>query len=482
MSSTLGIFSNVGAATVTTTGRHPLRYTTFVCVCAALGGLLFGFDIAVISGTIPALRRQFGLDQWLEGILVASALIGCMLGSAAAGPVSDRVGRKNALMIASFLFIVTGLGCAFAPDRISLLSFRFIGGVGIGVASMVCPLYISEISPAGVRGRMVTLFQFAIAIGICASLLSNVALEWLSRHSPPAANHGLYQWMFVDQVWRAMFLATTLPAALFALATLFIPESPRWLVMVGRERRAREVLELIQGKDTAEESLRDIRVTIGAETGRFSDLFSTRWRKALGIAVFLALVSEFSGITVVLYYGPDILNRAGVRLSDALGGFVIIGVVKMLFTVVALWLIDRAGRRPLLFWGTLGCCMALASLGMLFALHWTSGPVLVALICMFCASFAFSIGPIKWVIMSEIFPTQIRGRAVAVATTAVWLADAVVNYLFPWARETWGAALCFFVFAAVLLPQIFFARFMMPETKGRTLEEIERFDLVPVKP
>jgi len=269
-------------------------------------------------------------------------------------------------------------------------------------------------------------------------------------------------------------LAATLPAVLFALATLFIPESPRWLAMVGRERRAREVLARIEGKDAAEESILGIRATITDATGRFSELLRARWRKALVVAIFLALVSEFSGITVVLYYGPDILTQAGLQLSDALSGFVIIGAVKMLFTMVALWRIDRTGRRPLLFWGTIGCCVALASLGVFFALQQTSGIALVTLIGLFCAFFAFSVGPIKWVVISEIFPTRIRGRAVAAATTAIWLADAVANYLFPWARDTYGASMCFFAFALVLASQILFVRFIMPETRGRTLEEIER--------
>lgn len=451
-----------------------LRYVTFVCVVAALGGLLFGFDTVVIGGTVPAVKAQFALDRWLEGLFVASALIGCMFGSAVAGPVSDAVGRKKVLILSSILFLATGLGCAFAWDKFSLLTFRFIGGMGIGVASMVCPLYISEISPAHVRGRMVTLFQFAITIGICVCLFSNAAMEWLSRHGTPGAAAGLYQWMVVDQVWRSMFLMATLPAIFFAALTLFIPESPRWLAKVGQEGLAREILTRVGGSAAAEKSLSEIRAAIAEETGKFSDLFQPGPRKALGVAVFLSLVSELSGVTVVLYYGPDILNQAGAKLSDALGGFVIIGIVNMLFTIIALWLMDRAGRRVLLFWGTLGCSLVLATIGALFAFQQTTGPLLVGLICLFMAFFAFSIGPVKWVMMSEIFPTKIRGRAIALATVAVWLGDTITNYLFPWARETWGPALCFFAFAAVLVPQLFFARLIMPETKGRTLEEIER--------
>jgi MFS transporter, SP family, arabinose:H+ symporter len=450
-----------------------MGYLTFVCVVAALGGLLFGFDTVVIGGTVPAVKRQFLFDQWLEGLFVASALIGCMVGSAFAGPVSDAFGRKKVLILSSVLFLATGLGCALAWDKWSLLLFRFIGGTGIGVASMVCPLYISEISPARVRGRMVTLFQFAITIGICVCLFSNAAMEYLSRKGTPGAAGGLYQWMFVDQVWRSMFLMATLPAVFFAVLTLFIPESPRWLAKAGVLEKARDILARVAGLAAAERSLTEIRQAIAEETGRLADLFQAGARKALFVALFLSLVSELSGVTVVLYYGPDILNSAGVRLSEALGGFVIIGVCNMAFTVIALWLMDRAGRRPLLFWGTLGCAAVLATIGALFATHRSGGAILVALICLFFAFFAFSIGPIKWVMMAEIFPTKIRGRAVAIATVAVWLGDTITNYFFPWAREHWGPAICFFVFAAVLVPQLFFVWTVMPETKGRTLEEIE---------
>jgi MFS family permease len=270
-----------------------------------------------------------------------------------------------------------------------------------------------------------------------------------------------------------MFLAATLPALVFGIASFCVPESPRWLAKVGREERAREIFTCISGAEVAETSLREIRRAVAEEADQLSSLFRAPARKALGIAVFLAVFSELSGITVVLYYGPDLLNQSGVRLSQALGGFAIIGIIKAIFTLVAVWLIDRSGRRPLLFWGTVGCSVALAALGVAFALHHTGGVALVALICLFCAFFAFSMGPVKWVVISEIFPTRIRGRAIAISTFAVWLADAFTNSLFPWARETWGPATCFFAFALVLVPQIFFARRVLPETKGRTLEDIE---------
>ena len=450
-----------------------MAFLTFVCVVSAMGGLLFGFDTVVIGGTVPAVTAQFQFDDWLKGLFVSSALIGCMIGSGAAGSLSDAFGRKKVLILSSILFLATGVGCAFAWDKYSLLVFRFIGGTGIGVASMVCPLYISEISPAAVRGRMVTLFQFAITIGICVSLFSNAAIEYLQRQGAEGFP-GWYQWMVVDQVWRAMFVMATLPAVAFALLTFFIPESPRWLAKAGFESQAEAILRRVGGTQAAQKSMQEIRAAIAEETGTLSELFLPGPRKALFIAMFLAMVSEFSGVTVVLYYGPDILNNAGVRLGEALGGFVVIGIVNMLFTIIALWLMDHAGRRVLLFWGNLGCCLALAAIGALFAMQRSEGYLLVALICLFMACFAFSIGPIKWVMMSEIFPTRIRGRAIAIATVAVWLADTLYNLVYPMAQRSFGTAACFFLFAAVLIPQFFFVLWVMPETKGRTLEEIER--------
>jgi len=451
-----------------------MAYLTFICVVSALGGLLFGYDTVVISGTVTAVTKQFMLTEWLKGLFVAAALAGCMIGAGAAGSVSDAFGRKKVLILSSILFVATSAGCAIAWNAWSLLMFRLIGGMGIGVASMVCPLYISEVSPANVRGRMVTLFQFAITIGICISLFSNAALQHLSQVWASTDCSAICRWMVVNQTWRAMFFAAIVPSLLFAILALFIPESPRWLAKSGRSAEGEAVLRRVGGAEVARAAMVEIERTIQEETGTLSELFKPGLRKALFVALFLSMVSEFSGVTVVLYYGPDILNSAGVRLGDALGGFVVIGIVNMVFTLIAIWLMDRAGRRPLLFWGNLGCFIVLATIGSLFASGRSASLVLVGLICLFMACFAFSIGPIKWVVMSEIFPTRIRGRAVAIATVAVWLADTIYNYLFPFAQRTLGPATCFFIFASILIPQAFFVWKIMPETKGRTLEEIEK--------
>jgi sugar porter (SP) family MFS transporter len=378
--------------------------------------------------------------------------------------------------------LVSAIGCGMAWSAPSLIFFRWIGGVGVGFASMVCPLYISEISPPRLRGRLVTLFQFAITIGIFVAFLANAGWQSLSE-AGGGAEGGFYHWMVVSEVWRAMFTAEAIPAIAFFVLCLTIPETPRFLAKIGRDEKAMDILVHIGGRASAEMQMAEIREVLAQEEGRMSELFRPGFRKALFVALFLSIVSELSGVTVILYYGTQILSDAGVAFAAALGGFALVGLVNMLFTVFAIWLMDRAGRRPLLGLGTLGCCIALALLGVLFVSGRSSGVPIIALICMFMACFAFSIGPIKWVVMSEIFPTKIRGRAVAIATLAVWATDWVYNQAFPVVTEDFlfqrvaqstGIGIVFFFFAAVLVPQLLFVWTVMPETKNKTLEEIER--------
>lgn len=449
-------------------------YLTFVSIVSALGGLLFGFDTVVISGTLTHLKSQFSLSPAMEGWLVSSALLGCAIGAAIAGTLSDRFGRRLVLLVSGWLFVLCSVGCAFAWSVDILIWSRWIGGVGVGLASMVSPLYISEVSSPRLRGRMVTLFQFAITIGICLALLSNAWLQHLSTLRAGAPGRGVYHWMVVEQVWRGMFGMELIPSALFTLLCFVIPETPRWLIKVGRSGEALRILTRVGGAQVAEQELAEIQEAVQEESGSIAQLLGPGLRKALFVALFLAVVSELSGITVVFYYGPGILEKAGFSMGAALGGFVSIGLVNVLFTVVALWLMDSAGRRPLLFFGTVGAFLALAMIGILFQTGHTESLLLVGMMCLFVACFAFSMGPIKWVVMSEIFPTRIRGRAMAIATLAVWITDGVYNQLFPMVRESLGVPGSFFIFAGVLIPQFFFVWKVMPETKGRTLEEIER--------
>jgi sugar porter (SP) family MFS transporter len=448
-------------------------YLTFVSIVSALGGLLFGFDTVVISGTLTPLKAQFGLNATMEGWLVSSALLGSAVGAAIAGALSDHFGRKRVLFLSGIFFIVCSIGCAVAWNLNVLILARWIGGSGVGLASLVSPLYISEISTPRLRGRMVTLFQFAITIGICLALFSNAWLQHISAEGIGGHSSHLYHWVVVEQVWRSMFGMELVPSVAFTVLCFVIPEAPRWLIKVDRPREAMSILERIGGRSVAEQEMQDIRTAVSAESGSMRQLLKPGLRKALFVALFLAVVSELSGITVVFYYGPSILEKAGCSLGRALGGFASIGLVNVLFTIIAIWLMDLVGRRVLLFVGSAGACLSLATIGALFHAGHTEGTVLVGLMCFFVACFAFSMGPIKWVVMSEIFPTKIRGRAMAIATLAVWVTDGIYNQFFPLLRDSLGISSVFFMFAMVLLPQFFFIWKIMPETKGRTLEAIE---------
>lgn len=458
-------------------------YLVFICVVSALGGFLFGYDTVVINGTVIQVAEQYMLSATMQGTFVASALFGCMIGAAVAGVLSDRYGRQKALATSALLMLISAIGCGAAWDAWSLIAFRWIGGLGVGFASMVCPLYISEMSPEKIRGRMVTLFQFAITIGIMVAFIVNAGWQKLAEAGAPVDSVGLYNLLVCEQVWRSMFMSEAIPAIVFFVFCLVIPETPRFLAKIGRDSDAISVLERISGRETAKLRIAEIREVMTAEEGKISELFKGGFRKALIVGVFLAVVSEMSGVTVVLYYGAEILSNTGMAGAQALGGFAIVGFVNMLFTVIAIWLMDKAGRRPLLFIGTLGCSLALGTIGYLFLTGRTSGVAIVLIICIFMAFFAFSIGPIKWVVMSEIFPTKIRGRAVAIATLAVWVTDWIYNQFYPVITKDWlfnhvseqaGTGYIFCFFALVLVPQLFFVLFFMPETKGRTLEEIER--------
>ena len=451
-----------------------LLYLVLCSFASAMGGLLFGYDLFVIAGCKDLVVSHFQLSSLMEGWFISSAMVGCVLGCLGAGSSSDRFGRKKVLLAAAAFLSISAAGCAAAWSVSSLIFFRWIGGVGVGIASMVCPLYISEISPPRLRGRMVTLFQLAICVGIVAAILVNTGL--LSWHDSLKGREtgGLVGLFVVRDVWRGMLGMELLPDLLFLLACALIAESPRWLVEKGRKDQAREVLERINGPAVAAKELNEIAETVAEESGALSELWKPGLRRVLFMALFLSVVSEFSGITTIWNFGPEIIRGQGIQLTSEMTGMVVIATSLSLFTLLAVWLMDHAGRRRLLFWGNLGCFLSLIVLGTLLGRPDSSSALKVAAAATFVACFAFSMGPIKWVFMSEVFPTRIRGRAVAISSLAVWAADAVLNQLFPLMRDAWGKSATFFVFAAVLIPQFFFVWKIMPETKGRSLEEIER--------
>jgi SP family arabinose:H+ symporter-like MFS transporter len=457
-----------------TRSRGSLIYLAFCGFASSLGGLLFGYDLFVISGTKDLIVQQFGLSSLMEGWFVSSAMVGAILGCLLAGTSSDRFGRKKVLLAASFFLLVCSVGCALSWSAASLILFRWIGGFGVGISSMVCPLYISEISPSRLRGRMVTLFQLAICVGIVAAIVSNtVLLSWHERIREGQI-YTLVGNMAAREVWRSMLGMESLPALFFLLMCAIIPESPRWLAKKGRNFEAFNVLERVNGTQIAVLELTDIDAAISGQNASLMELFRPGLRRALLMALFLAVVSEFSGITTIWNFGPEIIRGQGIQLTSEMGGMVVIASSLSIFTLLAVWLMDYIGRRRLLFWGNFGCFISLIFLGVLLGLPVSSSTMKVVAAATFVACFAFSMGPIKWVFMSEVFPTRIAGRAVAISSLAVWTADALLNQLFPIMRDNWGKSMTFYIFAAILIPQFYFVWKIMPETKGRSLEEIER--------
>jgi sugar porter (SP) family MFS transporter len=449
-------------------------YLLFCCFASALGGLLFGYDLFVISGAKDLIVQRFGLSSLMEGWFVSSAMVGAILGCLLAGTTSDRFGRKKVLLVASVFLLACSVGCGLSWSPASLIFFRWIGGVGVGIASMVCPLYISEISPARLRGRMVTLFQLAICLGIVMAIMINTGLLSWHEQIKEVQPDGLVGLMVAREVWRSMLGMESLPALFFFVMCAIIPESPRWLTEKGRNAEALKVLERINGPEIAAAELADIDATVSSESASLMELFRPGLRRVLFMALFLAITSEFCGITTIWNFGPEIIRSRGIQLTNEMSGMVVIASSLSFFTLVAVWLMDHAGRRRLLFWGNLGCFISLLFLGVLLGRPDSSSIMKVAAAAAFVACFAFSMGPIKWVFMSEVFPTRIAGRAVAISSLAVWTADAILNQLFPLMRDSWGKSMTFFAFAAVLIPQFYFVWKIMPETKGRSLEEIER--------
>jgi sugar porter (SP) family MFS transporter len=454
--------------------RSDRSYLFFLVLVASLGGFLFGYDTAVISGTIGFVKEKFMLDAVMEGWYVSSALVGCLVGVSVAGYLSDRFGRKWNLILSGILFTVSGIGCALATSQAPLTAFRLVGGLGIGVASMLSPLYISEIAPPHMRGRMVALYQFAITVGILSSYFVNAGLLHFAQTSPPAGS-GWIHWLFVEEVWRGMLGSETVPAILFLVLLLLVPESPRWLVARGHDNLARQILTRIDGAEIADQEIRQIKESVAHESESLRSLFEPGIRFALLLGVALAFLTQVSGINAIIYYGPRILEDAGFTLGGALGGQVVIGIVNVVFTLVALWKIDDIGRRPLLIAGVSGIVVSLVVVGFLFHFNVTSGPWLLTFILLYIACFAFSFGPVIWVLLAEMYPTRVRGRAMSIATLALWAGTALVGQTVPWLLENLKPAGTFWLFALLCSPALYLGWKILPETKGKSLEEIEQY-------
>ena len=431
------------------------------CV-AALGGLLFGYDTAVIAGTIEYIQPYFHLSDLALGWTVSCALLGSMAGAGGAGWFGDRFGRKKAMLACAVLFLVSAVWSGLAGSANELVFARILGGVGIGAASLLTPVYISEIAPARLRGALTTLNQMALLIGMVVVYLVNAQL----------AHSGDEAWR-LNSAWRWMFASGSFPALLYLVLLFGIPESPRWLVLKNRGDDAARVLEKLGGDKPEEEEMADIRGSFGGSAFSWRELLVAPYRKILLVGAALAVSSQLCGINVVMYYAPRIFTNAGVGTSAAIGHSVYIGLAMLVFTLVALVLADRVGRRPLLLVSSGGMALSLAALGRIFGRVGQGGEfAILALIILYVGFFSIAMGPLVWTMVSEIFPNRIRGRAVGICVLLLWFANYVVSQFFPFLLAGFGSSV-FWIYAAASFLAFVFILVFVPETKGKSLEQIE---------
>ena len=454
--------------------QYRMGYVWTICVVAALGGLLFGWDWVVIGGAKPFFERYFELSsEAVKGWANSCALIGCLFGALLAGALSDRFGRKRLLMLSACMFVVTSIGNGLATNFTVFVAWRMLGGVAIGLASNLSPMYIAEVAPAAVRGRLVAINQLTIVIGI---LMAQYINWFLVRNLPQGATDEFIRssW-FGQQGWRWMFGLTALPSMLFFAGMLLVPESPRWLAKNGKNERARAILSRIGGDAYAKDAIADIQSTLVNEVGtvNYRDLLDPRMRKMLTLGIVLAVLQQWCGINVIFNYAEEIFKAAGYDISSVLKNIAWTGSVNLAFTFVALGLVDRRGRRPLMLFGFAGLAVIYVIMGGCYFTGVQGLPMLL-LVLSAIACYSMSLAPVTWVVISEIFPNRIRGAAMAVAVAALWVACFILTYTFPILNATLGAAGTFLLYAAVCLFGLVYVFFKLPETKGKTLEEIER--------
>ena len=454
-------------------------YLIFLSVVAALGGFLFGYDTAVISGTIAQVTQLFQLDALQQGWYVGCALVGSIVGVLFAGILSDKLGRKLTMVISAVLFSTSALGCALSADFTQLVVYRIIGGVGIGVVSIVSPLYISELAVAQYRGRLVSLYQLAVTVGFLGAYLVNYQLLAWAESGTQLSVDWLNK-IFITEVWRGMLGMETLPAILFFIIIFFIPESPRWLIVRGKELKAVNILEKIYNSITeAKSQLNETKSVLTSETkSEWSLLMKPGIFKAVIIGVCIAILGQFMGVNAVLYYGPSIFENAGLSGGDSLFYQVLVGLVNTLTTVLALVIIDKVGRKKLVYYGVSGMVVSLILIGLYFLFGDSLGVsclflLIFFLFYVFCC--AVSICAVVFVLLSEMYPTKVRGLAMSIAGFALWIGTYLIGQLTPWMLQNLTPAGTFFLFAVMCVPYMLIVWKLVPETTGKSLEEIERY-------
>ncbi len=433
-------------------------YVILISVVAALGGLLFGFDTAVISGTINFIQPYFGLSEIELGWTVSSLLFGCIAGVFIAGKAGDRYGRKKVLMAAALLFFFSAIGSASAHSLPIFLFARILGGIAVGVASILSPMYIAELAPAKYRGTLVSLNQLAIVIGILVAFFSNYLLVGTGENN-----------------WRWMLLVMAAPAVLLFFSLFLVPESPRWLVARNRNVEALKVLVKTSGVELAQSELNEIQQTLkNQEESTFSELFAPKVKPLLFIGIILAVFQQITGINTIMYYAPKIFANIGQSNDSALLQTILIGGTNLVFTLVAMVLIDRFGRKLLIVMGSTGMMLMLAGLSVLFFTNQTSGVLVLVFILGYIAFFAASLGPALWVVATELFPNRLRSKGMSIAIVSLWIACTIVTIAFPIMLEKLSGGITFLIFAMICLANLLYVIKYVPETKGKTLEELEK--------
>ena len=448
-------------------------YVIFMAAVAAIGGILFGYDTAVISGTTDIVRNQFSLSASGEGWYVGCALIGSIIGVLCAGSLSDYIGRKITMLISAAFFSISAIGCAVCGSFDALVAFRIIGGVGIGIVSIVSPIYISEVSPARIRGTLVSLYQLAVTAGFLLAYLANWAID-AGIDPSAAADAGLWSRMFNAEAWRGMLGSETLPALLFLFIIFFIPESPKWLIIKGKPSEATAVLSRILGsEDEINAEVEATRSSSGEDNGKWSDLLKPGILVAVLAGCAIAILGQFMGVNAVLYYGPKIFSEAG--FDNPMFSTVLVGLVNFATTVLAVFIIDKVGRKQLIYWGVSGMIICLIAIGTYFATGGALGNgFMLAFFLAYVFCCAISISAIVFVLLSEMYPNSIRGRAMSLAGFMLWVGTYLVGQLTPVLLE-WSQAGTFFIFAVMCVPYMLIMWKVIPETTGKTLEEIEEY-------
>ncbi|MHA4845037.1 sugar porter family MFS transporter [Flavitalea antarctica] len=432
-------------------------YLWLLSIIAALGGVLFGFDTAIISGTIPFIKTYFDLNEVTLGWAVSSILVGCGLGAMFAGKLADLFGRRKVLFLCAFLFAVTGIGVALSESLLVFVLFRIIGGLAVGAAAMVVPMYIAETVPAPLRGRMVALYQLAIVAGILMAYVVNYLLT-------DSGVNG----------WRWMFASQAFPAALFFFLLFVVPETPRWLIARGQQSKAYAVLFKTGGEVYARKEIETISEYTYKDTkGNWKDLFLPAFRRVILMGILIAVFQQITGINAILYYAPEIFKNTGVNTDTAAIQTIAIGVTMLLFTLIAIWLVDRIGRKKLLLAGCAVMAVSLLVVAACFQFKFFDHYIVLFFLLAYIAGFSASLGAVTWVILSEIFPNRIRAMALSLATFLLWLADFAASFSFPVLNKWAGTATTLLLFAFFCGIYLFYIWFKIPETKGKSLEELE---------